>query len=339
MRGLLIQKIILIVCLWAVSYTNYGQEVRTIDNKGTINNVDGSNDAFKNNATNSRVELATQSDDTTARTPGTEFVILDNGSLGISITIPKATLHNNGSTIDTYRVFTNIATGGNIATAAASVDIGSTFAISQSSPTQILSLPNPTDTTAGRLVKVANIGNTGFLMYGIKITPNTFVEYLWNGTNWMSTAIPEFNTLMHAEFVPTFDFNVNTITQTSKNFFTSSISNDGAVTKTSDELITINQSGIYQINFNCLLTHSNGNTRRSPLATIFINGIATRITAATGYIRQHTTGNDFSSWNISYSTRLAASDTIEIRTIRGVNGGIVSIVSSSTSFTITKIGL
>lgn len=337
--GLFIKKALPIICLWVVSYTNYGQEVRTIDNKGTINKVDGSNDAFKNNTTTSSVELATQSDDTTTRSPGTEFVILDNGSLGISIAIPKATLHNNGSTIDTYRVFTNIATGGNIATAAASIDIGSTFAISQSSPTQILSLPNPTDTTAGRLVKVANIGNTDFIMYGIKITPNTFVEYLWNGTNWMSTAIPEFNTLKHAEFVPTTDFDVNTITQTPKNFFSSSISNDGAVTKTSDALITIDQSGLYQINFNCLITHSNGNTRRSPQATIFINGTAARVTAATGYIRQHNTGNDFSSWNISYIIRLADTDTIEIRTIRDINGGIVSIVSSSTSFTITKIGI
>lgn len=48
--------------------------------------VDATNDAWVNNPTDTRVELATLSDGTTARPAGTEFVALDNGKVGIGTT-------------------------------------------------------------------------------------------------------------------------------------------------------------------------------------------------------------------------------------------------------------
>lgn len=49
---------------------------------------DKTNDAFVNNTTNTKVELGTNSDGTTVRTAGTEFVIKDDGRVGMSIADP-----------------------------------------------------------------------------------------------------------------------------------------------------------------------------------------------------------------------------------------------------------
>ena len=57
---------------------------------------DLTNDAFINNAGSTRVELGTQSDGSTARTAGTEFVITDSGKVGIGITTPTSKLEVNG---------------------------------------------------------------------------------------------------------------------------------------------------------------------------------------------------------------------------------------------------
>ena len=78
---------------------------------GTIwtdtNANDKTNDAFVNNATNTRVELNTNADGTTARTTGTEFVIKDDGKVGIGTTSPNSTLTVNGSAGFNTRQITN----------------------------------------------------------------------------------------------------------------------------------------------------------------------------------------------------------------------------------------
>lgn len=78
--------------------TDKGMQVYDTDTKSiwywdgttwvSTNAGDKTNDAFINNDTNTRVELGTNSDGTTARTTGTEFVIKDNGSVGIGTSSP-----------------------------------------------------------------------------------------------------------------------------------------------------------------------------------------------------------------------------------------------------------
>ncbi|RMB56094.1 hypothetical protein EAX61_15835, partial [Dokdonia sinensis] len=59
---------------------------------GTTGSNDSTNDAFVNNTTGNRVELGTQSDGTTTRTSGTEFVIEDSGDTGIGTENPDVRL-------------------------------------------------------------------------------------------------------------------------------------------------------------------------------------------------------------------------------------------------------
>ena len=54
---------------------------------------DNTNDSWVNNATNSRVELSTNSNGTTSRDAGTEVVITDAGNLGVGVVSPTNKLH------------------------------------------------------------------------------------------------------------------------------------------------------------------------------------------------------------------------------------------------------
>lgn len=66
---------------------------------GTWQNLpafDSTDDAFANDAANSMVKLATRSNGTTARSAGTEFVITDNGRLGVGTDAPDNNVHVTG---------------------------------------------------------------------------------------------------------------------------------------------------------------------------------------------------------------------------------------------------
>lgn len=93
-------------------------------------------------------------------------------------------MHNAGSTIFEALVVSNLATGGSIGTAATTVDIKTTFNINQTTASQTLTLPNPTNTTAGRVVYVNNVGTVGFIMLGERVESSQSRQAIWNGTTW-----------------------------------------------------------------------------------------------------------------------------------------------------------
>lgn len=101
-------------------------------------------------------------------------------------------LVNTGSTLNSVgSVISNLPTGGVIGTAAATVDSRTTLSINQTSSGQTLSLPNPTDTTGGRIVYVLNssTNNTSFVMYGVTVVAGSSQGYIWTGTGWVPTNI------------------------------------------------------------------------------------------------------------------------------------------------------
>jgi hypothetical protein len=108
------------------------------------------------------------------------------GSLTIAgiTTINGSQFNQNGSTLFGVSVITDKATGGAIGTAAATVDVKTSFTVNQTTAGQTLSLPNPTSATAGRVVYVANIGTTSFIMHGVTIASGAAQQYVWNGSAW-----------------------------------------------------------------------------------------------------------------------------------------------------------
>lgn len=107
-----------------------------------------------------------------------------NKRLGLGTNTPRATLHNEGSTIYGALAVANLAAGGNIGTAATTVDVKTTFNINQTGANQTITLPNPTNTTAGRIAYVNNIGSVTFTMYASRISPGSSRAFIWNGTAW-----------------------------------------------------------------------------------------------------------------------------------------------------------
>lgn len=82
----------------------------------------------------------------------------------------------------------NVAAGGAIGTAAATVDIGSSFHINQTTAGQTLKLPDPTTSFVGQLAFVANTGTASFMMSAVTVSGGFGMILQWTGTAWVPIA-------------------------------------------------------------------------------------------------------------------------------------------------------
>lgn len=126
--------------------------IMTVDANGVVTKTttslsafDATNDAWVNNAANTRIELATLSDGTTARPVGTEVVIKDDGYMGIGTTTPG----------------TRFIVSGNDASLLSGV-IG----------TNLAGLPTDVNQPTGYISGISGGGNMQFYAYGPAATQN-----------------------------------------------------------------------------------------------------------------------------------------------------------------------
>lgn len=117
-------------------------------------------------------------------TSATMYLDYTNGRVGIGTNAPVATLHNSGSTVFSSNTIADLPAGGAIGTAATTVDVKTTFNINQTTANQTLTLPSPTDATAGRIVYINNVGTVGFTMSNQRIETGQSFQFIWNGTAW-----------------------------------------------------------------------------------------------------------------------------------------------------------
>ncbi len=149
---------------------------------------------------------------------GTEYV-------GVGTSTPIATLHNAGSTAFSATAIADLATGGNIGTAATTVDVSTNFNVTQTTASQTITLPSPTNATAGRIAYVNNTGTTAFTLLGSSLAAGNSRALIWNGTAWTAfsgsstvplsslTAAAATNTIDNLNFAQTWDWSTAT-TQT-----------------------------------------------------------------------------------------------------------------------------
>ncbi|KQN32480.1 hypothetical protein ASE92_17935 [Pedobacter sp. Leaf41] len=130
---------------------------------------DLTNDAWVNNLANTRIELGTKSDGTTARAIGTEFVALDNGNVGIGTANPNSNFQVAGSVSHNIRVLTADGT----------LTDSDYTVISRAAGAINLTLPDPS-TCKGRVYYIINNGG------GAVTTSRSFEA----ATNTSQTTIP-----------------------------------------------------------------------------------------------------------------------------------------------------
>lgn len=153
---------VLVVCSSLLAIRVNAQPIRVVDNKGTIINLDTSKwSESGNNIYNKNV-----------------------GNVGIGTSTPLATLHNAGSTLFGTLPLTDFSANGAIGTAAATVDIYTSINIPQTTAGVTLTIPSPSNTTAGRILKISNTGTTAFTAGPALIEIAQTVGYVWNGTAW-----------------------------------------------------------------------------------------------------------------------------------------------------------
>lgn len=84
---------------------------------------------------------------------------------------------------------TNKATGGSIGTAATTVDVATVIVVNQTTASQTLTLPSPTDTTAGAVIIVVSGSSAGFTINGTVLTANNSTQakatFVWTGAAWV----------------------------------------------------------------------------------------------------------------------------------------------------------
>lgn len=106
-----------------------------------------------------------------------------NGNVGINVD-PTATLDFDGTLTNRFLSITPPGGGGAIATAAASVDLSSDIQLIIGSNGVSYTVPNPTNLTTGRILRINNPSIFSTIVEGVILNPRTFMEFVWNGSNW-----------------------------------------------------------------------------------------------------------------------------------------------------------
>ncbi|PCE66460.1 hypothetical protein [Sediminicola luteus] len=121
-----------------------------------------------------------------------------------------------------------------------------------------------------------------------------------------------------------------------RDFFQDELTNEGAISKTSDNTLSVVSNGLYQIHFNCRLRATT--TWMGASVRLRINGADIGIMAHSGFLYSGFMPDG--SWNFTHTLRLNASDTIQLYTQREDTGGggVITAQTNFTRFTISKIG-
>ena len=123
-----------------------------------------------------------------AATANSTLNVVGATTLQSNLTVNGAQFTNNGSTLNTALVLGDFPAGGSIGTAGATVDNHTAISIPQTTTGQILDIPSPTSTVAGRVLYLFNTGTQAFTIEGASIAAGYSQTFVWNGTAWVQAA-------------------------------------------------------------------------------------------------------------------------------------------------------
>jgi len=125
---------------------------------------------------------------------GTGGVIIFGGTGGVGIYSSSTNISGSfivGGTLSlATRTVANLPAGGDIGTAANTVDAASSFYSYQTTPDQTLTLPTPTATYYSRIVYMSNTGYVPFTFYGLVVPVGQSALAIWSSTSWKLVGAP-----------------------------------------------------------------------------------------------------------------------------------------------------
>lgn len=245
----------------------------------------------------------------------------------------------------------NLPTGGNIGTAVATVDIYEKFDISQTTASQIITLPNPTLATNKKIVYIANSGTVPFTIYGVSLQPNTQISAIYNGTNWFIASggsgggsvslSPVFFTAYNT--ASSTQTSIQTITGTGVSTWTSvalgtqrlniadNVSSSGNFTSNANNVI-IGTAGNYNIQLTITTSISSGVTNRETWVQLVKTiGVTPSVITASSSLSGNLGNN--TELVINYTGSFSINDIIDFRLDCMNNNQNIAIASYSLSIT------
>jgi hypothetical protein len=84
----------------------------------------------------------------------------------------------------------NLAAGGSLGTAPATVDIAAMLTVNQTTAGQAMTLANPTQTAGAHQVVILNVGTASFTLLGTVVLPAQSILVFWSGTAWSVVTAP-----------------------------------------------------------------------------------------------------------------------------------------------------
>jgi hypothetical protein len=83
----------------------------------------------------------------------------------------------------------NKASGGAIGTSAATVDLYGVVLLNQTTASQTVTIPSPTDTTAGKLLVFVNVGSQSVTVLSTTVTAGAGLIAAWTGSSWVKVTL------------------------------------------------------------------------------------------------------------------------------------------------------
>lgn len=152
-----------------------GTDANVYDNFQTISVA---RDFFRSNGGSTEPDGINDTTENIARIGNVKIGDSDPSTTAAALDVTGAIVHRVVS-------LTDIAASGAIGTAVATVDVASYINLNQTTASVNVTLPTPTDSTAGRLLIIANTGTTLFTVNSnIYVGPQTSREFVWDGSAW-----------------------------------------------------------------------------------------------------------------------------------------------------------
>ncbi len=321
-----------------------GTNAVTLQAEGIAQTITGS-------ATNPTSIIQTSTNSTAA------FQVQDSGSKGIltvdttsggTVIVGNSTnggqLVNYGSTLNTAKNILDVSGGGSIGSAATTVDIYTTFAINQTTPGQTLSLDNPNNATAGRIVYVINTGTTSFTMGGVVIGIGTNASFLWNASTWTATAVSTGVSIVGSfggSLTNGASISGNTITFGAADGTNPGMVSTGAQTfggaKTFSALIT-GSAGATIGGGAIALTGNNNSTFTTTSGTLTLQGAGATTVGTANAGGATTSGLTLSTGNVTSGSFASGSVSIDVGTSTGTRGTVSIGTANASGVTIGNTG-